>query len=188
MKILANVIGILAVIMFVISYQLKSRRSIIFFNAGSRILYIAQYLLLGAFEGALLDTVAFLISLVYRAKDTRLIKNHLTITLIVSNLFIVGLGMTTYQNVYSLLPIIGVIFETLGLWLTKEKHIRLVSLLGAPPWLVYNFISGAYGSVIGNVITLVSIAVAIVRYDVLKRSNAEPQIDPTPFENIQGRG
>ena len=71
MKILANVIGILAVIMFVVSYQLKSRRSIIFFNAGSRILYIAQYILLGAFEGALLDMIAFLISLIYRAKDTK---------------------------------------------------------------------------------------------------------------------
>ena len=188
MKILANIIGLLAVIMFVVSYQLKSRRSIIFFNAGSRILYIAQYILLGAFEGALLDMIAFLISLVYRAKDTRLIKNHLTLTLIASNLFIVGLGMTTYKNVYSLLPIIGVIFETLGLWLSKEKHIRLVSLLGAPPWLIYNFISGAYGSVIGNVITLVSIAVAIVRYDVLKRSKAEPQIYSAPPEDIKEEG
>ena len=42
-------------------------------------------------------------------------------------------------------------------------------LLGAPFWLVYNMMSAAYGSVVGNVFTLVSITVAIVRYDILKK-------------------
>ena len=55
MKIIANIIGIAAVAMFVLSYQLKTRRGIIFFNAGSRVFYVLQYILLGAFEGAVLD-------------------------------------------------------------------------------------------------------------------------------------
>ena len=63
MNIIATVVGLCAVIIFVLSYQLKTRRAIIFFNAGSRILYVTQYILLGAFEGALLDVVAFFISI-----------------------------------------------------------------------------------------------------------------------------
>ena len=86
-----------------------------------------------------------------------------------ANLAIVAFGMLTYKNIFSLLPILGVIFETLALWLKKESNIRVVSLLGAPFWLAYNMVSGAYGSAVGNVITLVSITLAIVRYDVLKR-------------------
>ena len=39
MTLLANIIGIAAVAMFVFSYQLKTRRTLIFFNAGSRVLY-----------------------------------------------------------------------------------------------------------------------------------------------------
>jgi len=77
------------------------------------------------------------------------------------------MGMLTYQNVFSLLPILGVIFETLALWLKKERSIRFVSLLGAPFWLAYNLLNMAYGSAVGNVITLVSITIAIVRYDIL---------------------
>ena len=46
-------------------------------------------------------------------------------------------------------------------------------LLGAPFWLVYNMLSAAYGSALGNVITLVSITVAIIRYDVLKKEKAD---------------
>ena len=169
MNILATVLGLLAVALFVFSYQLKDRRSIIIVNAASRVLYVAQYLVLGAFEGALLDTAAFFVSLLCKSRDAGFIKKHFVLTVILSNAFLVCVGMLTYQNLFSLLPIFGVIFETLALWLKKEKHIRITSLLGAPFWLLYNLKSAAYGSVVGNVITLVSITVAILRYDVLKR-------------------
>ena len=68
------------------------------------------------------------------------------------------------------LPLAG--FILLALWLRKERNIRFVSLAGAPFWLAYNLYSAAYGSAIGNVITLVSISVAILRYDVCKTKRA----------------
>ncbi len=171
MKLAANIVGLCAVAMFVLSYQLRSRRNIILFNAGSRVLYVTQYIMLGAFEGALLDVVALLVSLVCKNRDRGIVKKHLLIAFILSNVFIVASGLTVYENIFSLLPIFGVIFETLALWLKKEKNIRIVSLFGAPFWLAYNLLSGAYGSGVGNVITLVSIAVAIIRYDVMKKEN-----------------
>lgn len=166
MKYIANIIGICAVIMFVLSYQLKSRRGIIFFNAGSRVLYVVQYLLLGAFEGAALDIVALLVSIMAQRRGKGFIKKHLKISIIGANLFIIGVGLLLYQNVFSLLPILGVIFETGALWMTNEKHIRFMSFFGAPCWLVYNIVTFAYGSAIGNIITMVSIIIAILRYDI----------------------
>ena len=80
MTILATIIGFCAVLMFVLSYQLKSRSGIILFNAGSRILYVTQYILLGAFEGALLDIVAFGVSLLCaksNSGDARYIKKYI---------------------------------------------------------------------------------------------------------------
>ena len=169
MYFLSTIFGLMAVGMFVLSYQMKSRRNIILLNVGSRVLYVAQYILLGALEGALLDVVALFVSVFYKARDKGFMKKHPALTVIITNAVILALGMLTYRNVFSLLPIFGVIFETLGLWLKKEKHIRIVSLLGAPFWLVYNMLNRAYGSSIGNVITLASIFVAIVRYDILKK-------------------
>ena len=43
------IIGILAVAAFLFSYQQKKRTNIILFNVISRVLYIIQYCLLGAF-------------------------------------------------------------------------------------------------------------------------------------------
>ncbi|MBE6608629.1 MAG: YgjV family protein [Ruminococcaceae bacterium] len=175
MKILANVLGLCAVAMFVFSYQLKSRRGIIFFNAASRVLYVLQYILLGAFEGALLDIVAFFVSLLCSKSNSGFIKKHFLLTVIFSNVLVVAVGLTVYENIFSLLPILGVIFETLALWLKKERGIRAVSLLGAPFWLAYNLLNSAYASAAGNVFTLVSITVAIVRYDFLKKEVKKEQ-------------
>ena len=173
MTLLATIVGFCAVGMFVLSYQLKKRSAIILFNAGSRVLYVLQYILLGAFEGALLDIVAFLVSLLCARSNTGFIKKHYALTIVLANLAIIGLGLTVYKNIYSLLPILGVIFETLALWLKKERHIRFASLLGAPFWLAYNIICMAYASAVGNVFTLISITVAIVRYDILKKEVKE---------------
>lgn len=167
MEIFANVIGLIGVVLFVLSYQLKRRRGIIICNASSRLLYVIQYLLLGAYEGALLDVVAFFVSLLCFGSNKGFMKKHFGLAFVLSNILIIGFGMTTYKNLFSLLPILGVIFETMALWLKNERNIRVVSLLGAPFWLVYNFVNMAYGSCVGNLITLVSIAVAIIRYDVL---------------------
>ncbi len=171
LTIIANIIGIAAVAMFVLSYQLKTRRWIIFFNAASRVLYVLQYLLLGAFEGAVLDVVALLVSVLAQKKDTGWLKNHPKATIIGANLFVVVMGLLFYKNIFSLLPIAGVLFETGAFWLNKEKQIRIISFFGAPCWLVYNLVFSAYGSAIGNVMTMVSIGIAIVRYDILKQKN-----------------
>ena len=53
--IISQIIGFLSVVLFLLSYQQKKRKNIILFNVVSRALYIVQYLLLGAFEGAVLD-------------------------------------------------------------------------------------------------------------------------------------
>ena len=171
MIIIANVIGIIAVAMFVLSYQFKSRRWIIFFNGGSRILYVLQYILLGAFEGVVFDVVALVITLLAQQKDRKYLKNHSFFLVTASNIFIVVMGLVFYKNIFSLLPVLGVIFETGALWLTKEKQIRIVSFFGAPFWLAYNLVFVAYGSAVGNIMTMVSIGLAIYRYDISKNED-----------------
>ena len=167
MTLIGNIVGIAAVVLYILSYQMKNRMGIILCNALSRVLYVTQYLLLAAFEGALLDVVAFFVSLLCCLRYSKFVKKHFVLTLVLCNIGIFAIGMLTYKNIFSLLPIFGVMFETLAFWLKNERNIRIISLLGAPPWLAYNLMNLAYGSAIGNVIAMVSIIIAIVRYDIL---------------------
>ncbi len=137
-------------------------------NSISRALYVLQYLLLFAFEGAVLDIVGILASVLAQNKDKPFIKKHLKAIIIGINLLIIITGILLYKNIFSLLPMFGVLFHTGAFWLTNEKHIRRISFLGSPFWLVYNLISGAFGSSIGDIMTMVSIAIAMYRYDFKK--------------------
>ena len=164
MKILSIIAGALAVILFLGSYQLKTRKNIIFCNVLSRVLYILQYIFLGEFIGAVMDISAIPSSMIAEKKEHPFVKKYKMPIIITVNLLIVGLGLAFYKNVFSLLPIFGVLFETVALWFSRERVVRLVSLFGAPFWLSYNLICGAYASAVGNVLTIMSIIFALYRF------------------------
>lgn len=171
MVILAQLVGLLAVAVFLLSYQQRKRKNIILCNSVSRVLYVVQYVMLGAFEGAVLDVLGTLSSVMAGYKDKGFIKRHLKLIIVFINILIFVCGMFMYKNIFSLCPIIGVILHTSAFWITNEKIIRRVSLIGSPFWLIYNISSMAYGSAIGDALTIISILTAIYRYDVRRKEN-----------------
>ena len=171
MKILANVIGVLAVLLFVLSYQQKKRKKIVLLNIASRVFYVTQYVLLLAFGGAAMDVAGLIVSLLAGQKDKKFIKNNIKLFVAISGIFIVAVGLLFYKNIFSLLPVVAVIFEAGALWLTREKHIRIVSFISTPFWLSYNLLCGAYGSALGSVLAMISIITAFVRYDMKHKAN-----------------
>lgn len=166
---LAQAVGILAVVSFLLSYQQKKRKNIIIWNATSRVLYIVQYIMLGAFEGAVLDVLGTVSSVAAQNKEKSFIRKHIKTIVVVINLVIIAAGLVLYENVFSLFPIAGVVLHTSAFWISDEKIIRRVSFLGSPFWLVYNIASYAYGSALGDLLTMVSIATAMYRYDRKKK-------------------
>ncbi len=166
-KIIPQIIGLLAVATFLLSYQQKKRKNIIIFNAVSRCLYIIQYLLLGAFSGAVLDVLGAVSSVIAGRKHTPFVKKHTKIIIIAINTLIVLAGTAIAvinKSPLDLLPVAGVLLHTSAFWISREKTIRRVSLLGSPFWFVYNFLSHAYGSAIGDVLTICSIIIAMIKY------------------------
>ena len=169
MKTLALMIGVIATAFYALCYLQKRRGTIILLNAVSRILYILQYFLLGAFEGAVLDIAGLLSSVLARKKDLPWIKKRLRVVLVIVDLLIIAGGLLVYESPYSLLPILGVLIHTGAFWIDDERRIRRLSFLGSPFWLVYNAVSGAYGSCVGDILSMVSLGIAMVRYDWRKK-------------------
>ncbi|MBE6808854.1 MAG: YgjV family protein [Ruminococcaceae bacterium] len=171
-----QIIGLLAVGLFLLSYQMKKRKNIIITNVISRALYILQYLLLGAFSGALLDILGMISSVVAERKHKTFIKKHLKIIFLSINLSIVIVGLmisVVNKSFLDIFPVIGVLLHTSAFWISNEKIIRRVSLLGSPFWFIYNFASKAYGSSIGDVLTIVSIIIAMIKYRENGKENSD---------------
>lgn len=183
MELVANIIGIIAVAVFLLSYLQKKRKAIIALNALSRCLYIIQYILLGAFAGAVLDIAGTISSLLAQKKNTAFVQKHLRLVLTAVNLLIVGAGIATifitangesvlkWSTLIDFLPIAGVLLHTGAFWIDDEKIIRRVSMAGSPFWFAYNLISKAYGSCVGDLLSMVSIGISMFRYDRKKKQN-----------------
>ena len=111
-------------------------------------------------------------SVIAEKKQHPLIKKHIKIVFIFVNGLIIAAGVIIClinKNLLDLLPVAGVLLHTGAFWITNEKIIRRVSLLGSPFWLVYNVASRAYGSAIGDALTMGSIVIAMIKFK--KRNN-----------------
>ncbi len=167
MEILAQILGVLAVAAMLLSYQQKRRRGILLLGGMSRVLCVIQYVLLGAYSGAVLDVVGAVSTAIAEKKESRFVKRYLSVIVVAVNAVILTAGIAiAVQNhrVIDVFAILGVLFEVNALWLTREQHIRWVSLIGSPCWLIYNLLSGAYGVTVGNVFVIVSIIIGLIRY------------------------
>ena len=169
----ALIVGLAAVFFFLLSYQFPKRNAIIACNVVSRVLYILQYLLLLAFEGAAMDISAIPSSVLAARKHTPFVENHKWSILIGVNAFVLGIGFLVWQDLLSWVPIVGVLLQTNALWLSREKYIRLFSLASLPFWLFYNLRCGAYGAALGNVLVIISIISAMLRYDVSSQNKVK---------------
>lgn len=169
--IIPQIIGILAVAMFLLSYQQKKRVGIIVFNSVSRVLYILQYFLLGAFSGAVLDILGTIAVVIAAKKNSPWIKKHLKAVILLIDSVMVIIGLFLCKSFYDLLPIAGILLHTGALWLNDERIIRRVSLIGSPFWFAYNLSSRAYGSAVGDLLTMGSIVIAMIRYRKKKDIN-----------------
>lgn len=164
---ISQIIGFAAVATFLLSYQQKKRKNIIALNVFSRCLYILQYLLLGAFSGAVLDILGAVSSVIAGKKHTPFIKKYEKAVIAAVTLLMVAAGVTIAvinKNFLDLFSLAGVLLHTSAFWINSEKIIRRVSLLGSPFWFIYNFLSRAYGSAVGDILTMCSIVIAMIRH------------------------
>lgn len=174
MLIVSQIIGFAAVALFLLSFQLKRRQQIVWVTCASNLLYVLQYCLLGAFSGAVLDVLSTVSSFFAGKKHAPNMQRHrkafaaLTLGLIA----VAGVALALLQKDWiELIPVAGALLQAGSLWRDDEQAIRLLSLFGSPFWLVYNYISQAYGAALGSVLSIVSIIVGLLRYR--KKQNAE---------------
>lgn len=165
--IVSQIIGVAAVALYLLSYQLKKRGHIIWVTCVSNGLYVLQYLLLGAFSGAALDFLSTVSSFFAGKKNEEHWRRYMKWVIPGSFLAILAVGLTlTFlrQNWLELFALAGALLQNGGLWFEDEQTIRKFGLACAPFWLVYNFLSQAYGASLGSCLAIVSTVTAMIRY------------------------
>lgn len=157
-----QLIGFIALALGAASFQPKLRRNILRFQLLSNIFWVTHFLLLGATTGAALNAAGAVRAYLFN-KYGRLKTRSCWLLVFIISLVLV-LGVLTWQGWLSLLPMAAMTIATIGFWQRDEQRIRLITLFGAPLWLIYNLLSGSYAGVTNELLVITSILVALWRY------------------------
>ncbi len=176
MDILAQIIGILAMVVIVLSYQCKNKNTLLFIQMLGNVLFAVNMFMIGAYVGGLLNAIGIVRALVYMRKERLKLPLPLVNGIFIFLYFVsyvlvftvFGKEFTLANAIVELLPVIGMTALTFGFAGSNAKAVRLCSLINSPCWLVYNSINFAIGGILCEVISLVSLATAMIRLDFKK--------------------
>jgi hypothetical protein len=156
----AQIIGGVAIAVWVISIQNKDRKNILMFQSLANLLYSIQYFLLGAYSAFIMNFVStfrcFIFSKVNFKKTKWISLLFCLIILFISFFF--------YDGLLSLVPIVITIFYTFSSSMDDAVWNRTTVLLAAFVWIFYNYKVGAYITIVGNVFEIISGIVSVFRF------------------------
>lgn len=167
MNIAAQIVGIFGIAFSLLSFQLKQRKHIMLFQMTASLMFSAQLFMVGAITGGCLDMISFIRTLIFSNNTKKWASSPLWLFGFIG--VMIATGIMTWENPWSLLPILGSILSTVALWMKKERNIRLISLLVGPCWMVYNIVTGAYTGALSEVIAMTSIVIGLLRHDRKKK-------------------
>ena len=172
-EIIAQIIGIIAMIFNIVSYQGKKQRTVITLQLFGATLFSINYLLLGATIGGILNILAAIRAVVFIFKD-KLKTDRVSwllaftfsyIAIYILNFTVFGKEPTVFNFIIEILPVIGMLALNIGFRLKNASDIRKCGLISSPSWLIYNIVAGSWGAIICELFTLISIFVGMFRHD-----------------------
>ena len=167
---IAQGVGLIGMILSFISFQKNDKKKILWIQASSAFTWAVHFILLGifidagAFTGASMNIVEIPRNLIFAKKHKKRRQGILMAVFIAA---FVTAGILTWESMFSLFPIIGMIISTVVFSLQNPRHIRFFMLPVSVLWLVYNIISFSIAGVLTESFCLCSILIAIFRFDIL---------------------
>lgn len=168
--ILVQGIGFVGVVATLAAYQCRQYKWIIGLRTLNELAFTVQYLFLGAWTGAAVGVLGcvrngIFLRLNRQGKSTKLWR-------VVFCVIFVAASLLTWSGFKSILTSVAKVASTISYGSPNPRLIRLVTLCSSACWLLYNFYVASAAGVLGEVVTLTSVLIGIVRFDLLGQKTA----------------
>ncbi len=161
--ILAQGVGILAMLAAIFSFQCRRNRWLFFMQMLASILFSVHFGMLGALTGLLQNSIGFFRCFLCYKSDRAWARHPLFLWSLL--LAFAVCGVLGYSGPISLLPPIAMIVSTVAMWSRNGHTIRLTQLCAASPlWLIYNISVFSISGIVVECFNLVSVVIALCRF------------------------
>ncbi len=170
--IIAQIIGILALIILMLSFQKNEKKLLLKYQIISSFLYALQYVFLGAYTGSLMNLTCMVRNFIFNKYNNKKVPIHWLIIIVI--LMIVFL-LISYIRTISLLPMLAVVLYSIAVWYGNLKLIRCTEVISCTLFIVYNIRVLAITGLIAIMIELIAALIAIYRFDIKQLNSNENQ-------------
>ncbi len=172
----AQIVGMVALLINVLSYQFNERKKILTMQFFSGAFFTLHYFLLGAYAGAVTNLLSVLRALCFFYRGRYKWASHPACPVIFVALSLIS-TIFTYQSLLSIVPTIAFTFNSVALWSDRPRTTRIFTIPNNSLFLIYNIANTSYSGIISDTFVLVSLLVAFVRFDILKKPIKEKNAD-----------
>ena len=154
--------GFAGTALLVFSFQCKGTRKLFFLQLAGNLLYFFHFLLLRAFTGCVSVLAGISYNLFLAGKWDWMRRKHWAVVLIGLQ---VVLTVFTWNNGYSILPLVANISFIISGWTEDIRYVRLANLLVySPCWLIYDYSVGSVAGIVCEILMLFSTVCSMIRY------------------------
>ncbi len=164
-------VGIIAIIIGILTYQIKSRRGIMVANIASTVCFALHYMMIGAYVGMALNIVATFRNIVFY--NTKMSKKKSTFFTAFFSVIVCVTGLITWEAWYSALQIVSSVLRNYILSLSKPNSIRKGIMIVLPMTLIYNVCVFSLGGIINDSLSFISTGISLYRYREKKDNKQE---------------
>ena len=169
--VIAQVLGILALLAMVLSYQQKERKRLLWFQLVSNAIYGVHYYLIGAVTMVAMSGINIARSFVFSKNDTKWGRSRIWLYLFLAITLVSGIW--TWEGPLSLLVMAATLLLIVALYSENLAFMRKVFLILPFLYIAYNVAKRSWGGIGNDVFCLVSALIAIWRFDIKKKADEE---------------
>jgi len=158
--ILAQVVGIIGFYLNINSTLKTTKNKVLLYNGLANIASTIQYLLLGAFNGAICCFIATIRNLVF-AKYKNNIPIYVLITYI---LIVIPLNLIGYDGILSLLPTFNIIIYAIGLYQKNIGTLKIITIIISTTGMIYDICNLAIVGAISQACAMISGTMGYLKY------------------------
>lgn len=166
-EIIGQIFGIFGLLMFVLSFQCKSSKKLVFVQGIGGMMFFINFLLIGAYGAALFNLTILIRGLLYMKKDGKVWK-PLIVELMFTAAYIYSLILVKddiLQIILTTLPYISLLIMSVLMWKENGKLIRYFQIATlSPSWLIHNIFNFTIGGILAEVFNMASALISILRF------------------------
>ena len=160
--IISQILALISFILSLFAYYRKKKKDIMLTMIFSNFLNLIHYVILDATSGYLTKILAIIRDFFVVIKEKYKWKSNFYLIFFV--LVYIIIWVITYENIYSLLPLLAALIYIISIWNWNELIIKKSAFLTYFLWLIYNIFVWSIVAIIANVISIISSFIAILKH------------------------